>query len=141
MRMTERKHLPGVTGIVCALGLNQKCRDRLLDCFHSCATRLDELCALWTRVIIACREGFLVGSNGELVLLRDAHVRHEDTRGGTTASEVGVNLHSRPFLPGCRHGRRLPGKLLCHSGAKIIFEKHFTSILTANIMADYAYWT
>ena len=103
MGVTERKHLLGVPGIVCALGLNQKCPDRLLDCFHSCATRLDELCALWTRVVIACREGFMVGSNGELVLLRDAHVRHEDTRGGTTASEVGVK-HQAPCILGhsCR---------------------------------------
>lgn len=71
MGMTVRKDLLGVTSIVRALGLKQKCYDRLLDCFHSRAIKLDALCALWTRVVIACCEGFLVRFNGKLVLLGD----------------------------------------------------------------------
>ena len=71
MGMTVRKDLLGVTSIVRALGLKQKCYDRLLDCFHSRAIKLDPLCALWTRVVIACCEGFLLRFNGKLVLLGD----------------------------------------------------------------------
>lgn len=69
--MTVRKDLFGVTSIVRALGLKEKCYDRLLDCFHSRAVKLDALCALWAKVIIVCCDTFLLRFNGRLVVLGD----------------------------------------------------------------------
>jgi hypothetical protein len=45
---TVRTELLGVTSIVRALKLRQKCYDTLLDNMHSSAVRLDKLSALWT---------------------------------------------------------------------------------------------
>lgn len=71
MGMTVRKDLLGVTSIVRALGLKDKYYDRLLDCFHSKAIKLDTLCALWARVVITCCNPFLMRFNDRLVVLGD----------------------------------------------------------------------
>lgn len=68
---TVRKDRLGVTSIVRALGLEEVCYDRLLDCFHSSAIKLDLLCAVWTRVVMAICGPFLLRFNGRLVLLGD----------------------------------------------------------------------
>jgi hypothetical protein len=69
--MTVRKDLLGVTSIVRALGLRDNYYDRLLDCFHSRAVRLDALCALWTKLIITGCSALLLRFNARLVVLGD----------------------------------------------------------------------
>jgi hypothetical protein len=69
--ITVRKDMLGVTSIVRALGLQEKYYDRLLDYFHSTAVKLDTLCALWSRLIIACCDPLLLRFNGRLVLVGD----------------------------------------------------------------------
>lgn len=69
--MTVRKDLLGVSSIVRALGLKDGYYDRLLDCFHSTANKLDALCALWTRLLIHSCDPVLLRFNGRLVLLGD----------------------------------------------------------------------
>lgn len=69
--LTVRKDLMGVTSIIRALGLKEKCYDRLLDCFHSSAIKLDALSALWTKLIITWCSPFLLKVNGRLVVLGD----------------------------------------------------------------------
>src|SRR5450755_551131 len=49
---TVRTELLGVTSIVRALKLRQKCYDTLLDNMHSSAVRLDKLSALWTQAVL-----------------------------------------------------------------------------------------
>lgn len=68
---TVRKGHLGVTSIVRALGLEEACYDRILDCFHSTAVKLDLLRAVWTRVLMAICGPFLLRFNGRLVLLGD----------------------------------------------------------------------
>lgn len=69
--MTVRKDLLGVSSIVRALGLKDKYYDRLLDCFHSQAIKLDTLCALWAKLVITCCDPLLLRFNGRLVVLGD----------------------------------------------------------------------
>lgn len=69
--ITVRKDLLGVTSIVRALGLQERYYDRLLDFFHSSAVKLDTLCVLWTKVILAFCHSFLLRFNGKLVVLAD----------------------------------------------------------------------
>ena len=45
--MTVRTDLLGVTSTIRALGLDQKCYDRLLDSCHSSAIKLAAMTALW----------------------------------------------------------------------------------------------
>jgi hypothetical protein len=47
-----RTELLGVTSIVRALNLNARCYNTLVDGFHSSAMKLDQLTALWTRVVL-----------------------------------------------------------------------------------------
>lgn len=68
--MTVRTDRLGVTSTVRALGLDQKCYDRLLDSFHSSAIKLAAMTSLWTQVVLRCFPG-LVRVNGRLVLVGD----------------------------------------------------------------------
>lgn len=68
---TVRKDLLGVTSFVRALGLKEGCYDRILDCFHSSAIKLDLLSALWTELVITFCRAFLLRVNGKLVVLGD----------------------------------------------------------------------
>jgi hypothetical protein len=68
--MTVRTDLLGVTSTIRALGLEHKCYDRLLDCFHSSAVKLDRLTALWTQVVLRLFPQPL-RVNGRCVLLGD----------------------------------------------------------------------
>lgn len=70
MGFCVREDLLGVTSFVRALGLVPICYDRLLDLFHSDALRLDQLTALWTRLVLA-RHPSLVRCNGRVVLVTD----------------------------------------------------------------------
>jgi len=68
--MTARTDLLGVTSTIRALGLEQKCYDRLLDCFHSSAIKLAAMTSLWAQVVLRCFPG-LLWVNGRLVLVGD----------------------------------------------------------------------
>jgi hypothetical protein len=50
--LTVRTDLLGVTSIVRALGLKEKCYDRLLDAFHSPGIPVEQLTGLWVKVVL-----------------------------------------------------------------------------------------
>lgn len=78
----------GVTSIIRALGLNERCYDNLLDAFHSSAISLERMTALWVQTVLsAFKDPVLV--NGRLVLLGD-----------------GIKIPKR--------GRKMPGVKLLH---------------------------
>jgi len=66
-----RPDLRGVTSYVRALGLQQRCYERLLDFFHSSAVKLAELRALWVSIVLTLLKSFLFTVNGRIVLLAD----------------------------------------------------------------------
>jgi len=66
-----RSELRGVTSLVRALGLMQRCYWRLLDMFHSTAVRRDDLPALWSRLVLSLLKPFLFCVNDRIVLLAD----------------------------------------------------------------------
>ena len=66
-----RGDLLGVTSLVRAMGLQECCYDRLLDCFHSRALNLDALTRLWTRLILSILKRFLYSVRGRIVLVAD----------------------------------------------------------------------
>jgi hypothetical protein len=66
-----RSDLFGVTSLVRALGLQQRCYDRLLDCFHSPALDLDALTRRWTALAVATLKPFLYTVRGRIVLVAD----------------------------------------------------------------------
>jgi hypothetical protein len=68
--LTVRTDLLGVTSIVRALGLHERFYDNLLDHFHSTGVRLDEMSALWARVVVRLFPDPL-RVNGRLVLVGD----------------------------------------------------------------------
>jgi len=61
----------GVTSLVRALGLQERCYDRLLDCFHSRALNLEALTRLWVRLVLATLRPFLYTVHGRIVLVAD----------------------------------------------------------------------
>lgn len=69
--ITVRVDMAGVSSIVRSLGLQGCLYDRLLDCFHSSAIRLDRLTVLWVGLIRRCCAHFLLSVNGRLVILGD----------------------------------------------------------------------
>ena len=68
--MTIRTDMLGVTSIVRALGLKEKCYDYLLDSFHSKAIKLEEMTKLWCKIVLRLFTGVL-RVNGRIVLLGD----------------------------------------------------------------------
>ena len=66
-----RPDLRGVTSYVRALGLQQRCYERLLDFFHSSAVKLAELRASWTAIVLSLLKSFLLSVDGRIVLLAD----------------------------------------------------------------------
>lgn len=66
-----RHDLLGVTSMVRALGLQERCYDRLLDCFHSRALDLTALTRLWVGLVLATMKPFLYTVNGRIVLAAD----------------------------------------------------------------------
>lgn len=66
-----RHDLLGVTSMVRALGLQERCYDRLLDCFHSRALDLAALTRLWVDLVLATMKPFLYTVNGRIVLAAD----------------------------------------------------------------------
>lgn len=69
--MCVRDDLLGVTSFVRALGLQERCYDRLLDLFHSRALRLDILTRLWVRLVLATFKAFTYVVQGRIVLVAD----------------------------------------------------------------------
>ena len=69
--MCVRGDLLGVTSFVRALGLQDRCYDRLLDFFHSRALRLDALTRLWVRLVLATLKPWLYTVEGRIVLVAD----------------------------------------------------------------------
>ena len=69
---TTRKDLLGVTSIVCALGLEPACHDRLLDLFHSPALDLDKLTRAGCAPVFRLGPGIL-RVNGKPVLPQTEH--------------------------------------------------------------------
>ena len=68
--LTVRGDLLGVTSLVRALGLKQKCYERMLGLFHSPAVNLDRLTRLWVIVVQKVQPGML-RINGRKVLVGD----------------------------------------------------------------------
>jgi hypothetical protein len=67
-----RPDLAGVTSLVRALGLREKCYDRLLGMFHSRAVDLEALTRLWTRAVLGALRPFLLRTpDGRTVFLCD----------------------------------------------------------------------
>jgi len=66
-----RRDLLGVTSLVRALGLKERCYDRLLDCFHSRALDLDALTRRWVRLVLSTLKPFLYTVQGRIVLVAD----------------------------------------------------------------------
>jgi len=66
-----RSDLFGVTSFVRALGLKERCYDRLLDCFHSRGINLDALTRLWTSLILSTLKPLLYTIQGRIVLVVD----------------------------------------------------------------------
>ena len=69
--MCVRGDLLGVTSFVRALGLQERCYDRLLDCFHSRALDLEALTRCWVRMVLATLKPFLYTVRGRIVLVAD----------------------------------------------------------------------
>jgi hypothetical protein len=68
--LTIRSDLLGVTSIVRALGLKDKCYDRLLDAIHSSAIKVDKMTPLWAKTVLRYFPG-IVRENGRIVLVGD----------------------------------------------------------------------
>ena len=66
-----RHDLLGVTSLVRALGLQDHCYDRLLDCFHSRAVDLAALTRLWVGLVLSTLKPFLYTVNGRIALVAD----------------------------------------------------------------------
>jgi len=66
-----RSDLFGVTSFVRALGLKDHCYDRLLDCFHSRALKLDVLTRQWVSLVLCTLKPFLYTIQGRIVLVVD----------------------------------------------------------------------
>jgi len=66
-----RSDLLGVTSLVRALGLQERCYDRLLDCFHSRALDLEALTRLWSWLALTTLKPFLYTVGGRIVLVVD----------------------------------------------------------------------
>ena len=66
-----RRDLLGVTSLVRALGLQERCYDRLLDCFHSRALDLEALTRHWVRLVLSTLKPFLYTVQGRIVLVAD----------------------------------------------------------------------
>ena len=66
-----RSDLLGVTSLVRALGLQERCYDRLLDCFHSRAIDLDALTRRWVSLVVSTLQPFLYTVQGRIALVAD----------------------------------------------------------------------
>ncbi len=66
-----RSDLLGVTSLVRALGLQERCYDRLLDCFHSRALNLEALTRRWASLAFSTLKPFLYTVQGRIVLVAD----------------------------------------------------------------------
>lgn len=69
--MCVRGDLLGVTSLVRALGLRERCYDRLLDLFHSRALVLEALTHLWARLVLTTLGPFLYLVNGRIAMVAD----------------------------------------------------------------------
>jgi hypothetical protein len=94
--------LGGVTSIVRALHLGDSAYRSLLKNFHSNAVRLDELSALWTRIVLQLLPN-PVRVNGRLVLVGD----------GTKATKFGKKMPAVKRLH--QHSEHKPDYIMGHS--------------------------
>jgi hypothetical protein len=94
--------LGGVTSIVRALHLGDSAYRSLLKNFHSSAVRLDELSALWTRIVLQLLPN-PVRVNGRLVLVGD----------GTKATKFGKKMPAVKRLH--QHSEHKPDYIMGHS--------------------------
>jgi len=69
--MSVRSDNLGVSSIVRALALNQRCYGYLLGCYHSTAIKLSRLSALWTRTVLSLFGEKIERVNTRPVLLAD----------------------------------------------------------------------
>jgi hypothetical protein len=68
--ITIRTDMLGVTSIVRALGLKEKCYDRLLDALHSRAINLEKMTQLWAKTVLRFFPGIMT-VNDRIVLVGD----------------------------------------------------------------------
>jgi len=69
--MCVRGDLLGVSSLVRALGLQERCYDRLLDLFHSRALIVDVLTRLWVRLVLSTLKALLYRVGGRIVVVAD----------------------------------------------------------------------
>lgn len=69
--MSVRSDNLGVSSIVRALALNERCYGYLLGCYHSTAIKLSQLSALWTRTVLSLFGEKIERLNGRPILLAD----------------------------------------------------------------------
>lgn len=68
--LTIRSDLLGVTSVVRALGLKDKCYHRLLEAIHSSAIKLEKMTPLWAKIVLRHFPG-IVKVNGRILLVGD----------------------------------------------------------------------
>jgi len=68
--MSIRDDLMGVSSFIRALGLTERCYDRLLDFYHSSAVNIGRLTFLWTAMVLQWNQ-LLVSVNGRIILVGD----------------------------------------------------------------------
>jgi hypothetical protein len=100
--ITVRTDKLGVSSIMRALNLRDGCYRSLLKNFHSSAVRLDELSALWTRVVLRLFPD-PVRVNGRLVLVGD----------GTKVGKFGKKMPAVKLLH--QHSEHKPDYVMGHS--------------------------
>jgi len=69
--MCVRGDLLGVSSFIRALGLQERCYDRMLDFFHSRALNLDALTRRWVSLALSTLKPFLYMVHGRIVLVVD----------------------------------------------------------------------
>ena len=102
--LTVRGDLLGVTSLVRALGLKQKCYERMLGLFHSAALNLDQLTRLWVVVVQKVQPGML-RVNGRKVLVGD----------GLKVPKAGKKMPAVKRLHQQSEGNTKPSYIMGHS--------------------------
>ena len=75
--MTVRGDLLGVTSLIRALGMKEKCYERMLGLFHSSALKLEALTRLWVVVIQKVHPGILQINGRKVIVVNDYHKKAE----------------------------------------------------------------
>lgn len=140
--LTIRTDMLGVTSIIRALGLKEKCYNRLLDAFHSRAIKLDKMTSLWTKIVLGFFPGILK-VNGRIVLVGDGikipkqgkkmpavKLLHQESESNTKAEYImGHSFQSISLLvSACKSAFAVPLASRIHEGL-IFSNRHKRTLL------------